>query len=224
MEYFLYIIFLLVGFVLGNVLKPYIRKRAENLATLKDIQSITKMIEEQKHVFASDLVKFSEKIKNDNAVVLERLKSDLTKDSQIHHQMVTRELELCNQMWRKCSELQWAADDIRRILKFEFMNPNAMERLKQAMEQWNSAFTELRQTYESGRPFLSEHMINLFKEFSHDQMLMVSEYTRQISNREHVVPSYEEFLKRLDEDWRFLDYIFEGLGAHVHELLQRGKP
>ena len=154
---------------------------------------------------------------------MKKTKAELSKEIHASNLLRAKEIELCQSLWSDLVELEYALERIRVTLKFECTEPDSGKRVKTCMKEWDEALTKLRYGYEKARLFLPDRLYTMFHNVSSLQLSVVSEYSLQMSNRQHVVPSYESFLEGLEKDWKILDEIFEAAAMEIHERFEKLK-
>lgn len=119
------------------------KKKAENLATKEDIESITKQIESVKHEYSSEL---------------ESLKAAIGSDLYIHQTRYQNEFNILMDLSEKLIELRDASLGLRPVV--DYVNPDESEEGKKTrrLNRYHDAAISLYRVYETRKPFYPDEI------------------------------------------------------------------
>ena len=138
-----------LGLIIKAYLPAYLKKKAENLATKEDIETITTQVESIKHQYSSDLESFK-------AAIGSRL--------YIHQTRYQNEFKILLDLSEKLIALRDSALSLRPAMDYANPDESEDERKRIRLNRYHDAAIAAYKIYETRKPFYPEEIYNGIRE------------------------------------------------------------
>jgi hypothetical protein len=205
-QYVVQLLFIGAAVFLADVVRPYLKKRAEDYATLQAIDKNTKAVEEVRKVFSKEI---------------ETVKATLQKQVHSHNLFKQKQMEVSLGLWNQMVKLQSEAIKILTLIKFEWNTPDFVGRLDTLEKHWAAAIEEFRQAAELGIPFQPDEINKIIERYDKGQIGLVKKILEKIRlSNERICGSHDKLMQELESDWKSLRRVYLDAGKDLFQKLE----
>lgn len=200
------VLIILIAALLVVVIRPYLKKRAEDYAALQAIAKTTQAVEEVRKVFLEQI---------------EKVKATLQKQVHSHNLFKQKQMEVSLGLWNHMVKSQAMAFEILKLVKFEWNAPDFGLQLDKLGADWDIAICELRQASELAIPFQPDDINGIIVEYDKGQTGLVKQILDKIRLwNEKNSGSNEKMMAELESEWKNLRRIYLDAGKELFQKLE----
>jgi uncharacterized protein YnzC (UPF0291/DUF896 family) len=195
-----------IAILLADMIRPYLKKRAEDYATLQAIEKNTTAVE---------------KIRKDFLGQIEKVKATLQKQVHSHNLFKQKQMQLSLELWNQMVKSQAVAFEILKLVKFECDVPDFGSRLTKLGADWEIAIYELRRASELAIPFQPDDINEIIVKYDKGQTGLVKKFLEKIRMwNEGICGSHEKLMQELESDWKNLRRVYLDAGKDLFQKLE----